>query len=145
MSATKRIVTIIFLILIVVVVFQLRRENVLKWHQENDYRWAQLPFRKGGKPGFKQLSASKTRITFSNQLTRDQITNNRHLLNGSGVAVGDVNGDGQVNVIDVVQLISFILGNTSPSENEVATADLNSDGLLNILDVVALISIILSN
>ena len=59
--------------------------------------------------------------------------------------LGDINGDGQVNVIDVVQLISFILGNTSPSENEVATADLNSDGLLNILDVVALISIILSN
>ena len=98
MSVTKRIVTIIFLILIVVLVFQFRRDNELKWNQENDYRWAQLPFRKHGKPGFKQLSASKTKITFSNQLTRDQITNNRHLLNGSGVAVGDVNGDGLVDI-----------------------------------------------
>jgi len=59
------------------------------------------------------------------------------------VIVGDVNSDGDINVIDVVQLVSFILGNTSPSENEVSAADLNSDGLLNILDVVALVNLIL--
>jgi hypothetical protein len=61
------------------------------------------------------------------------------------VIVGDINADGDINVIDVVQLVSFILGNTSPSENEVSAADLNSDGLLNILDVVVLVSIILGN
>ena len=61
------------------------------------------------------------------------------------VIVGDINADGNINVIDVVQLVSFILGNTSPSENEVSAADLNSDGLLNILDVVALVNIILSS
>ena len=61
------------------------------------------------------------------------------------VIVGDINADGDINVIDVVQLVSFILGNTSPSENEASDADLNSDGLLNILDVVVLVSIILGN
>jgi hypothetical protein len=64
---------------------------------------------------------------------------------GNFVILGDVNGDGQINVIDVVQLVSFILGNTSPSENEVVAADLNGDGQLNILDVVSLVSIILSD
>ena len=61
------------------------------------------------------------------------------------VIVGDINADGDINVIDVVQLVNFILGNTSPSENEASAADLNSDGLLNILDVVVLVSIILGN
>jgi hypothetical protein len=57
--------------------------------------------------------------------------------------VGDINADGDINVIDVVQLVNFILGNTSPGEDEASNADLNSDGLLNILDVVALVNIIL--
>ncbi len=68
--------------------------KALKWHEENGFRWAELSIPWFGEDGFKQLAGSETGITFSNSLTHEQIGNNQHLLNGSGVAVGDVNGDG---------------------------------------------------
>ena len=53
---------------------------------------------------------------------------------------GDINGDGILNVLDVVALINIILGNSDPVE----TGDLNSDGIFNVLDVVQLVNIILN-
>ena len=66
----------------------------LKWHHEVGYRWAELSVPELGAPGFQLLPASETGVVFSNSLTRDQITENRLLLGGSGVATGDVDGDG---------------------------------------------------
>ena len=54
--------------------------------------------------------------------------------------LGDVNGDGAVNVSDVTTLINMILG-TIPMDQSVA--DVNSDGAANVSDVTALINIIL--
>ena len=54
---------------------------------------------------------------------------------------GDVNGDGNVNVTDVTQLINYILGNHEVSKTD--GADVNGDGYINIVDVTSLISIIL--
>jgi hypothetical protein len=52
---------------------------------------------------------------------------------------GDINHDGEVNVVDVVLSVQFILDADYSAE-----ADLNSDGVLDILDVIALINLILS-
>lgn len=58
--------------------------------------------------------------------------------------MGDVNGDGFVNVSDVTALISHILGNeVTPFYKGVA--ELTDDGLINVADVTTLIAIILSN
>ena len=54
--------------------------------------------------------------------------------------VGDVNGDGRVNVSDVTTLINMILGLTPMDETR---ADVNGDGRVNVSDVTALINIIL--
>ena len=51
---------------------------------------------------------------------------------------GDVNDDGTVNILDIVQLANMIL-----SDDYQESADLNGDGNLNILDIVQLINIIL--
>ncbi|MCG8603514.1 FG-GAP-like repeat-containing protein [bacterium] len=69
-------------------------QPTLTWTEENGYRWAELPVARSGKAGFNQLSESETGIDFINHLTKDQIMDNRVLLNGSGVAIGDVDGDG---------------------------------------------------
>ena len=55
---------------------------------------------------------------------------------------GDINGDGNINVLDVVMLVDHIL-NSDTSELE--SGDINSDGNINVLDVVVLVSIILGN
>ena len=55
--------------------------------------------------------------------------------------VGDLNGDGQINILDVIILLNLIL---DPEVEYDPVADANGDGTLNILDIVTLIHIIIS-
>lgn len=68
------------------------------WEQAEGYRWARLQVPKDGKTGLMQIDEDQTGITFRNNLTKGQIIHNRHLLNGSGVSMGDVDGDGLVDI-----------------------------------------------
>ena len=54
------------------------------------------------------------------------------------IILGDISGDGIVNVLDLVAMVNLVL---SGGYDEVA--DMNSDGTLNVLDVVLLVGIIL--
>ena len=54
--------------------------------------------------------------------------------------LGDVNGDGGLNVLDVVMIMGAILNNT---EDELENADINGDGIVNVQDLVALVNEIL--
>ncbi len=67
-----------------------------------------------------------------------------NLIDSSNGVEGDINQDDIVNVVDIVKLISFILGTSNPSENELLYSDLNQDGIINILDVVSLVNLILN-
>jgi acetamidase/formamidase len=49
-------------------------------------------------PGFVLLPAGRTGISFSNTLALDRYTTNQIYLNGSGVAAGDVDGDGKCDL-----------------------------------------------
>ena len=55
---------------------------------------------------------------------------------------GDVNGDFIVNILDVVMVVQFILGNAEFNEDQIAASDLTQDGGVNILDVIAMMNII---
>ena len=56
---------------------------------------------------------------------------------------GDINNDSNVNILDIVFVVNFVLGSDSATASEFAAADLNNDGILNILDIVTLTSLIL--
>jgi len=58
--------------------------------------------------------------------------------------IGDLNFDGQLNILDVMQLINFILGNSELTDQQYAVSDINLDGTINILDIVQLVNIILN-
>ena len=53
---------------------------------------------------------------------------------------GDVNFDGILNVLDIVEIVGFVLNTTTPTEEQLLTGDMNQDGILNILDVITLVS-----
>ena len=55
------------------------------------------------------------------------------------VQYGDGNGDGTLNVLDVVSMVSYVL-----SAQYDAVLDMNGDGVLNVLDVVSLVNVILN-
>ena len=57
---------------------------------------------------------------------------------------GDANEDGVLNVLDVVMLVAYILGNTTLGELGTIQADYNQDGAINVLDVVSIVYNILS-
>ena len=58
--------------------------------------------------------------------------------------LGDINVDFEVNVLDIILLVSFILMTDSPTEAEFSISDINSDEELNVLDVVAVVQMILN-
>ena len=56
---------------------------------------------------------------------------------------GDVNADGATNVLDIVQIVNYILGAVEFDDCQFASADLNGDGAANVLDIVAIVNLIL--
>ena len=72
--------------------------NDLVWNEENTHRWAALNVKAGGSAGFRSLAPNKTGITFQNSLSEEAFLQNRHYVNGSGIALGDIDGDGWVDV-----------------------------------------------
>jgi len=68
------------------------------WQVGEGCRFAELPVPNAGKTGFELLPPQTTGITFTNWLTQERHLTNQILLNGSGVACGDVDGDGWCDV-----------------------------------------------
>jgi hypothetical protein len=71
----------------------------LDWTEAGSHRWASLPPREGADaaaitPGFERQPGGATGIEFTNRLAELRSIANRNLLSGSGVAAGDVDGDG---------------------------------------------------
>ncbi|MBC8311863.1 MAG: immune inhibitor A [Candidatus Marinimicrobia bacterium] len=64
--------------------------------------------------------------------------------NAANIILGDVNHDGVINVLDIVNIVNIILDG-SAGEEDLLVADLNGDGDINILDIVILVGIILQD
>ena len=60
----------------------------------------------------------------------------------NSIILGDANGDGEVNVSDIVEIVNYIMGKPSAIFVQ-AAADLNSDGEINVTDIVKVVSIIM--
>src|SRR5438552_1344984 len=70
----------------------------LNWQMGQGYRWSELAVPQTGKTGFTLLPPEATGIFFTNFITDERSVTNQNLLNGSGVALGDADGDGLCDV-----------------------------------------------
>ncbi len=59
--------------------------------------------------------------------------------------LGDVNQDGDINVLDAVTLVNIVLGEITPGDHQFFVSDLNQDSQLDVLDVVQLVNIIIAD
>jgi hypothetical protein len=67
---------------------------------------------------------------------------NGKLIGTQAYAPGDVNGDGEVNVADLVAVSNYMAGDEKVSKEK---ADVNSDGEVNVADLVAISNIMSGN
>jgi hypothetical protein len=68
------------------------------WTEGTGYRQIRLPVPESGRTGFTLMSSERTGVTFTNVLRHKAAASNHNLLNGAGVAVGDYDGDGWVDL-----------------------------------------------
>jgi hypothetical protein len=79
-----------------------------EWNAAEGFRWKALSPVGAGRSGFTQMPSAQTGVLFTNTLSDERSAMNRNLLSGSGVAAGDVDGDGGCDV--------FFCGLESPSQ-----------------------------
>ena len=98
--------------------------------------------RQGDEWGLVRLTAASTLNPFGVYATLASAEQFIPLNLPSAGIMGDVNGDGVVDVEDVVGIVNCIL--SEPANNFIeANADLNDDGKIDVDDVVAVVNIIL--
>lgn len=57
--------------------------------------------------------------------------------------IGDVNEDGQINIIDVIWTVNIVLDLITPSSSQEWAADFNQDSTVNIIDAIFIVNYIL--
>ncbi len=70
----------------------------LDWQQHTGFRSAGLEISEASTVGFSEVPTSQTAIVFENRLAASTSLTNQIYLNGSGVALGDIDGDDKIDI-----------------------------------------------
>ncbi len=70
----------------------------LEWQESEGYKLARLTLPAQGRTGFTQMSIDALGLQFTNRVSRAALAKRSNLINGSGVALGDANGDGLCDI-----------------------------------------------
>ncbi len=68
------------------------------WTQGDGFRYRELNVQGRSRTGFTEVDSQRSGITAVNAVSQDAIIANRHMMHGSGIAIGDVTGDGLPDV-----------------------------------------------
>ncbi len=67
------------------------------WHEESDHRWREVSVPRGS-AGFTPMQGARSGIRFQNEVSDALLEGNSLLGQGAGVSLGDVDGDGHVDL-----------------------------------------------
>ncbi len=68
------------------------------WQAGEGHRWVPLPVTATGRTGLERTDPATTGLAFTNLIPESRHLTNQVLLNGSGVAAGDLDGDGRTDL-----------------------------------------------
>lgn len=91
----------------------------------------------------RELGVENTTLTFKS-LDVQGLPSNPLQLQVSAAVPGDVTGEGDVDLFDIVAIMDWILGNNTDPNFVVSAADFNGDGEVDVFDVVDMMDWILS-
>ena len=58
---------------------------------------------------------------------------------------GDLNQDGNINVLDVVLTVSSVLGHGNLNGDQILAADINMDGVVDVIDITLIIDMLFAD
>lgn len=79
--------------------------------------------------------------SFDNDGTQPDIGAFSYLLE----IIGDSNFDGIINILDIIETVSTIIGSNIPFNAQIWAQDYNEDDLINVLDIILLVQYIVNN
>jgi hypothetical protein len=84
-------------------------------------------------------------VKYSNSEEYGMAIGTSYIIPNNCPNMGDLNGDGGYNVLDIVALANCVLDNNCSDLENGCAGDLNGDGGYNVLDIVALANCVLDN
>ena len=110
--------------------------------KSNDDTILTITLKTGGKRGTYQAKLKSLELAngFNNLATLPDVSFSI-VVDGM---MGDVNGDGSIDIADVVTQVNYILDNNNGTSFNHDAADLDGDGVITISDVVSLVNCILN-
>ena len=64
-------------------------------------------------------------------------------LSSSSCTTADVNSDGIIDILDIVQTVNIAMGFMNPTDIQLCAADVNGDSIVDILDIVMMVNIVI--
>ncbi|MBQ2123375.1 MAG: hypothetical protein II200_05240 [Bacteroidaceae bacterium] len=89
-----------------------------------------------------ELSVKNIVMTKTDAMTAFEVEHVKSVVTVASALLGDVNGDGQLNVSDVSSIVALLLNPEAGSFNK--AADVNCDGQLNVSDVSSIVNLLLT-
>lgn len=123
--------------------------GTIKWEADSNKKMVKLVFKinsgvQSGTLGTLTINGMLSSTSDLRGGTISETTFTKSYTVVAGYKLGDVNGDGLINVADVTALTDYILIQSGLDPFQLEAADINGDGIVEISDVTALIDLILT-
>ena len=94
-------------------------------------------------PTYEDVEVCASDIVISDTNGDEIGSNTPDCIDVQSILYGDVNFDGEINIVDVVQIVNFVLNVNQPTDLQFLASDINNYGILNILDIIQVVGQIL--